>query len=195
MPQEINSRFLLIDRDGTLIVEKEYLSQPDDVELIPGAAHALADARQRGWKILLLSNQSGIGRGYFTETDLAAVHERLNARLSEAGARLDGIYYCPHSPDDRCLCRKPGTGLVEQAVGKWHFDPAFALVVGDKDSDLALGRAVGAKTCLVRTGYGRRFEQSHAALADFVIDDLGHLPEVLNRLDPGNEFENCAAGV
>ncbi|HMK84845.1 MAG TPA: HAD-IIIA family hydrolase, partial [Steroidobacteraceae bacterium] len=108
-------RFVLIDRDGTVIVEKSYLSDPEQLELLPGAAPALRRLQEAGWGLCLLTNQSGIGRARFDLGQLARVHERLTQMLARFDVLLDGIYVCPHSPDDRCDCRKPAPGLIRQA--------------------------------------------------------------------------------
>lgn len=178
----MDRRYLLLDRDGTLIVEKNYLSHPDQVELIPGVGEALVRVHELGWGIAVVSNQSGIGRGFYGWEDLRAVHDRVRTLLHEQGATLDGIYVCPHVPTDGCLCRKPSPGLVQQACEELGFRPSDALIVGDKACDLELGRNVGATTCLVRTGYGREYEQTHAQFADFIVDDISHVPALLLSL-------------
>lgn len=163
-------RFALIDRDGTINVEKHYLSDPEQLELIPGAAAAIRRLNQAGWGVAVITNQSGVGRGYFGLDRLAQVHERLVSMLSAEGARVDGIYICPHAPDDDCACRKPLPGMVEQAVAELHFDPKKAVMIGDKEVDVELGLAVGAKTFLVRTGHGHKHVDG--TKADHVVDDL-----------------------
>lgn len=178
----MRKRYLLLDRDGTVIVEKNYLADPAQVELTPGAAEALAAVRALGWGIILVTNQAGIGRGYFTEADVHAVHARLAELLNPRETVLDGIYFCPHAPDDRCGCRKPAPGLVHRAAAERHFDPRDAVMVGDNACDIDLGRAVGAVTCLVRTGYGRTLAQAGQTSADYVIDDLRALPALLAAL-------------
>ena len=168
----MSGRFVLLDRDGTLIEERHYLSDPDGVVLIPGAAEGLRTLRDHGLGLVLVTNQSGIGRGYFDRARLAEIHARLAELLEAEGLALDGIYFCPHTPDDDCACRKPRTGMVEAAAAEHGFEPREAFVVGDLPSDLALGRALGATTLLVRTGHGARTEAEHAAEADLVVDDL-----------------------
>jgi D-glycero-D-manno-heptose 1,7-bisphosphate phosphatase len=163
-------RFVLIDRDGTLNVEKQYLSDPNQLELIPGAAPALKRLQEAGWGICVVSNQSGIARGYFDLGQVAKVHQRLAEMLAEIDVRLDGIYLCPHGPDDGCDCRKPLPGMVRQAMAEHRFDPRRVWVIGDKEADVGLGHAVGAKSILVRTGYGREHEPN--TQADFIADDL-----------------------
>lgn len=162
--------FVLVDRDGTINVERDYLSDPAALELIPGAARAIRDLNAAGFGVVVITNQSGIGRGYFTLERLAEVHARLIELLAAEGATADGIYICPHGPGDDCACRKPLPGMVEQAVAEHGFDPRQGFMIGDKEADVELGRSVGAETFLVRTGYGRKYEA--ATKADHVVDDL-----------------------
>jgi D-glycero-D-manno-heptose 1,7-bisphosphate phosphatase len=170
-------RFALIDRDGTLVVEKNYLSNPDQLELIPGAAEALKRLQQAGWGLCLITNQSGIARGYFDMVRLESVHGRLAEMLARFGVVLDGIYVCPHAPEQHCDCRKPMPGLILQAAAAHGFNPRAAWVIGDKDVDIGAARAAGARSILVRTGYGRQFES--AVDADGIADDLAQAAGVI----------------
>ncbi|MBF0323965.1 MAG: D-glycero-beta-D-manno-heptose 1,7-bisphosphate 7-phosphatase [Alphaproteobacteria bacterium] len=170
-------RFALIDRDGTINVEKHYLSDPDQLELYPGVGAAIRRLNEAGWGVAVITNQSGIARGYFDLARLDAIHARLTELLAAEGAHVDGIYLCPHGPDDDCECRKPLPGMVEQAVAEHGFDPAQAVMIGDKEVDVELGLAVGADTFLVRTGYGRKYEE--ATRAAHVVDDLGQAVAVI----------------
>lgn len=163
-------RFALIDRDGTINVEKHYLSDPDQLELYPGVGVAIRALNQAGWGVAVITNQSGIARGYFDMARLDAIHARLVELLAAEGARIDGIYLCPHGPDDDCECRKPLPGMVEQAVVEHGFDPKQAVMIGDKEVDVELGLAVGSETFLVRTGHGPKFVQG--TKAHHVVDDL-----------------------
>jgi D-glycero-D-manno-heptose 1,7-bisphosphate phosphatase len=172
-------RFVLIDRDGTLNVERQYLSDPNQLELIPGAAPALKWLQDAGWGICVVSNQSGIARGYFDLAQVANVHQRLAEMLAKYHVQLDGIYLCPHGPEDGCECRKPLPGMVHQAMAEHGFDPRQAWVIGDKEADVGLGHAVGAKSILVRTGYGRQHEPD--TQADFIADDLAAAVELILR--------------
>jgi histidinol-phosphate phosphatase family protein len=162
---------VLIDRDGTLIEDRDYLADPAGVRLFPGVGEAIAAVNRAGMPIAIISNQSGIGRGYFTEADLAAVEGRVQEVLAAAGARLDDCYHCPHAPDDGCRCRKPAPGLAEQAARDLGLDLTRSFVIGDKRADVELARAVGATAILVRTGYGRAAEAEGVA-ADHTFDDL-----------------------
>jgi D-glycero-D-manno-heptose 1,7-bisphosphate phosphatase len=177
---KVTKRFVLIDRDGTLNVEKDYLSDPDQLELIPGAAAAIRRLHRLGLGVAVVTNQSGIARGYFDLDRLYQVHARLKQMLAAEGAEIDGIYLCPHGPDDDCACRKPLPGMIEQAAAEHGFDPGKAFVVGDKEADIGMGRAVGAVTFLVRTGYGRKHEA--ATRADHVVDDLPAAAGIIERL-------------
>ena len=152
-------RWVVLDRDGTIIEEKHYLSDPGDVELIPGAAKGLRQLREMDLGLVVITNQSGIGRGYFDGARLDLIHQRVSELLALEEVYLDGFYHCPHLPEDNCLCRKPRTGLLELAAKDLDFDPQAALVIGDKASDVEMGQRVGATTLLVRTGYGAEVER------------------------------------
>lgn len=164
--------WILLDRDGTLNREVEYLSRPEQVELLPGVAAALSRLRELGGRLIVVTNQSGIARGFFTLADLAAIHARFEALLRAEGVEIDLIVACPHGPDDRCRCRKPLTGMFEVAQSRLGPAPPTRFMVGDRATDLAFGRAIGAQTILVRTGYGALSEAACAGLADVTTDNL-----------------------
>ncbi len=164
---------LFIDRDGTLIEERNYLSDPEQVALIPGAAEAVRRAREAGWLVVVLTNQSGVGRGYFTLEDVAGVNRRVEEMLAQEGAGLDGIFVCPHSPEEDCPCRKPRPGLVEAAARQLPADLRRSWMVGDKPADLELARNAGLRGALVLTGYGATASAEAHGTAEFVAADLG----------------------
>ena len=174
-------RAVFLDRDGTIIEEVGYLDRPERVELFPWTIDAIRVLNRAGLAVVLVSNQSGVARGFFTEAVVDAVHQRMADLLKEGGARIDAYYYCPHHPDGKvpryaqpCDCRKPGRGLVDRAVQELGIDPAKSFVVGDRWLDVALGRVVGAQSVLVRTGYGASEEDRRPAdlAADAVVDNL-----------------------
>jgi len=173
------SPVVALDRDGTIIVERNYLADPDGVELLPGAPEGIRRLRELGCTILVVSNQSGVGRGFF---DLATV-ERVNARMAELlareGASIDGIYVCPHAPEEGCGCRKPRTGLLDRAAEDYGFEPSSLFVIGDNVCDMELGAMAGAITILVRTGYGARVENDRACEFHHAADDLRGAAEVI----------------
>jgi D-glycero-D-manno-heptose 1,7-bisphosphate phosphatase len=166
-------RFVLLDRDGTINVERHYLSHPDQLELLPNAAAGLRRLQQLGLGLAVVTNQSGVGRGYFDLAAVDAVHARLRELLTAEGVALDGIYVCPHTAADGCGCRKPLPGMALRAARELGFDPARAFVIGDKAVDVDLGRAVGATTFLVTTGHGADTLAAGQAQPDYVVADLG----------------------
>ncbi len=170
-------RFVLIDRDGTINVEKHYLSDPGLLELLPGAGEAIHRFNRAGFGVAVITNQSGIARGYFDLARLEEIHARLIQLLADKGAVVDGIYICPHGPDDDCACRKPLPGMAMQAMAEHGFDPTLAIMIGDKEVDVDMGRAIGAETVLVRTGHGQRHVDG--TKADHVVDDLAAAAELI----------------
>ena len=142
--------FIFIDRDDTLIYDHPYLNTPDGVELTPGAGTALRELRQSGFRIIMVTNQSGIGRGLVTLPQLESVHARLREMLRQQGAELDAIYFCPHRPEDGCDCRKPATGMLRQASRDFAVDVACSAMVGDRIGDIKMGRAFGLTTVQIR---------------------------------------------
>jgi D-glycero-D-manno-heptose 1,7-bisphosphate phosphatase len=175
-------RFALLDRDGTLNAEKCYLASPDELELLPGTAAGLRHLARLGLGLVVVTNQSGVGRGYFQQSVVDAVHVRLRELLQQEGVILDGIFVCPHTGEDGCDCRKPKPGLALLAAEQLGFDSATAFVIGDKACDVELGRAIGATTILVRTGYGAQTEANGQTKADFVVGDLQEAAREIERV-------------
>ena len=163
-------RYVLLDRDGTINVEKHYLSDPEQMELYPGVGEALRRLQDLGFGLAVITNQSGIGRGYFSLDTLGQIHDRMKALLAPFGVTIDGIYLCPHAPDEDCSCRKPLPGMVEQAMAELKFDPKQAFLVGDKTVDVDLAHAVGAVGVLVRTGHGKKHVET--CKPAYIADDL-----------------------
>ena len=182
---EMNSaslRLLLLDRDGTIMVEKGFPKEPDEVELIPGAAAAIRRLRALGLKAVVISNQSGIGRGYLTHEDVARVNARLAELLAAEGTELDAVYFCPHAPGDGCVCRKPQRTLLDRAAADLGGVLSRSFFVGDKKDDVDAGRNVGATTFLVRTGYGEKQTFPDGAGPDFVVADLAEAAAKIEEL-------------
>jgi histidinol-phosphate phosphatase family protein len=175
-------RFVLLDRDGTVIEERDYLADPKQVQLIPGVGAALRELRQMGFGLVVLTNQSGIGRGFFDEAQLRRIHRRLEQLLEAEGVYLDGLYFCPHKPDDDCFCRKPRLGLVQKASEELGFSPEASIVIGDKVCDIDMGRMAGAMTFLVRTGYGAQVAADETVTPDFIVDDLPAAAQSIRRI-------------
>jgi D-glycero-D-manno-heptose 1,7-bisphosphate phosphatase len=152
---------VFLDRDGVVIEDSHYLGHADRIRPLPGAAEAIAGLNRAGWPVVVVTNQSGVARGLFSESDVGAVHARLAEVLREFGARIDAFHYCPHHPEAEvaayrveCECRKPKSGMLRRAAAELGLDLAASWLVGDRVTDLEAGAAVGCRTVLVRTGYG-----------------------------------------
>lgn len=155
---------LFLDRDGVIIADENYLADPRQVRILPGVPSALATARSAGFLLIGVSNQSGIGRGYFSAQDFHAVMTHLDTELESHGAAFDSFHFCPHGPDEGCSCRKPAPGLLEEASQLQAIDLSRSWMIGDKASDIVFGREAGMGAVLVRTGYGRKQEKKVLAL-------------------------------
>lgn len=178
---------VFLDRDGTLISEREYLSDPDGVEIIPGVPQALRRFRDAGYLLVVVTNQSGIGRGLYTEEDYRAVRARLDALLEAEGVPLDGTWHCPDDPRvGDPPCRKPNPGMHLDAARTLGVDLTASIFVGDRVSDVLPAAALGGRGILVRTGYGALQEDVPAWV--MVVDDLSAAAEAVTgrggRLDP-----------
>ncbi len=146
-------RAVFMDRDGTVNREVGHVDRLEKFELLSGTAEAIQRLNARGFKAVVVTNQSGVARGYFTEDFIQGLHRQLEAHLARHGARLDGIYYCPHSPEADCGCRKPVPGMLLKAAAELDIDLGRSYVVGDKQVDVELAHRVGASGILVLTGY------------------------------------------
>ncbi len=165
-------KYILLDRDGTIIEDKHYLHDPDGVELCLNAAEGLKAMQDAGYGLIVVTNQSGIGRGYYAEKDMHAVNERMSELLAEHGVEFKAVYFCPHAPDQECDCRKPAPGMFDQAIAEFDMDPEDCYVIGDKLCDVELGILCKAKSILVRTGKGAKEESKCVDKADYIADDL-----------------------
>lgn len=176
-------RYILLDRDGTIIVERHYLSDPAGVELLPGTGEGMRRMAQLGYRFIVVTNQSGLARGYFDEPTLEAIHDRLRELLAAEDVTLDAVYYCPHLDDHGCDCRKPLAGMAKRAAADFDIDLSQTIVIGDKCADVGLGRAIGAATILVRTGHGMTTVRSGECHADYIADDLTDAAAWIERRD------------
>lgn len=143
---------IFLDRDGTLNPDPGYINSPDQFELFPGVPEALARLKRAGARLIVVTNQSGVARGFLTRNDLDAVHRKLKRLLDVAGTSLDSIYFCPHHPDDGCGCRKPNRGMIDQAVEEWGVNLDRSYLIGDHIRDIELAKRIGARSVLVTTG-------------------------------------------
>ncbi|MBS4062032.1 MAG: D-glycero-beta-D-manno-heptose 1,7-bisphosphate 7-phosphatase [Bacteroidetes bacterium] len=142
---------VFLDRDGTINEDCGYLGDPKQVRILPGVTEALTLLKEHRWLLVVVSNQSGIGRGYYGKDDLRAVREVIEMQLSAQGLTLDGAYFCPHAPDEKCACRKPEPGLLLQAADDLDIDLKRSWMIGDKFSDVEAGKRAGCRAVLVDT--------------------------------------------
>ncbi len=147
---------VFLDRDGTINEEVGYLKDPSELRLLPKVAEGLSLLKEAGFALVVITNQSGVARGYFDVETVERVNKRLTELLEKEGVTLDGIYFCPHHPDDACKCRKPELGLVHKAAEELNLDLNRAFVVGDRDVDVQLAKRLKAVSVLVLTGFGQR---------------------------------------
>ena len=166
------SRLVLIDRDGTINVERHYLSSPEEIELFPKSGEAIKLLRDVGLKVAVVTNQSAVGRGYFDLDRLSEIHNRLNEILSSYDTTVDAIYFCPHVPEDNCECRKPLTQMARHAETEFGVELSKSFVIGDNVCDIELGKNINATTILVRTGYGKRTEEEKTTQPDYIVENL-----------------------
>jgi D,D-heptose 1,7-bisphosphate phosphatase len=145
----MKNKTIFIDRDGTINVDVHYIDDPEKFEMYSGVGTGLRRLQENGYKIIVVTNQSGIGRGYFTEKQLSDIHSRMRQEFQKFSVTLDGIYYCPHHPDDRCNCRKPNTELFERAVNEHDVNIKKSFMLGDKILDICAGEKMGLRTVLI----------------------------------------------
>ncbi|GFO69115.1 D,D-heptose 1,7-bisphosphate phosphatase [Geomonas limicola] len=183
------NRAVFLDRDGTINVEVEYLSQVDDFQFIPGVPWALKCLKEAGYLLVVVTNQSGIARGYYDEAALESIHEHMHQDLASFGASLDACYFCPHHPEHgtgdyrtECGCRKPLPGMLEQAAEDLDIDLAASFMIGDKLGDIEAGIAAGCTSILVLTGYGNK-EVAKLPAGVAVFPDLLAAAEAILKLD------------
>lgn len=181
------NKAIFLDRDGTLNIDYGYVHEIDNFKFIDGAIDALRELKKMGYMLVLVTNQSGIARGYFSENQFLQLTEWMDWSLAEQDVDLDGIYYCPHHPEGKgeykedCDCRKPKSGMLLQAIKELKIDPTQSIMVGDKVEDLKAG--IGAKVkmnVLVRTG--KPVTEEGKRVADYVLDSIFDLPRILKRL-------------
>lgn len=164
---------VFLDRDGTLIDDPGYISDPGQVRLLDGAAEGLAALRAAGYALVVITNQSGIGRGLYRESDFRLVQEEVERQLASTGVVLDLVLHCPHTADAGCPCRKPGTALYREAMARLDLDPAVSWFVGDRPGDVLAAWELGGHPLMVRTGVGSRLVEEAARLQLPQVASLG----------------------
>lgn len=184
---------VFLDRDGTLIEERNYLDRLEEIAVHPDAPRAIRRLRDAGYAVVVVTNQSGVARGLFDEAFVRETHGVLQAMLGRSGASIDGFYYCPHHPEGSvagyridCDCRKPATGMVQRAASDLQLDVARSFVVGDSWRDIELAARAGARGILVRTGHGAANERQppEGCAAEAIVDTLLDAAEYILRSAP-----------
>ena len=190
----MTNKAVFIDRDGTINVDVHYLDDLNKFEMYHGVGEGVKKLKENGFKIIVITNQSGIARGYFTEKQLLNIHERMEKEFQKFDVLLDGIYYCPHHPDDNCNCRKPNTGLFEKAINEHNIDVKSSYMLGDKILDVGVGKKIGVRTIIIPELHGRvgflskknEWEYNPDYIADDFMDAVGWI------LKGGVDFKNFA---
>ncbi|MBY0369314.1 HAD family hydrolase [bacterium] len=150
----MSARVVVLDRDGTIVEDRHYIRNPDDIIFLPGAIEGLKQIQEKGYPLYLVSNQSGVGRGLITEKEFQAVHKRFLELCTQNGIAFEEIAYCFHAPEESCPCRKPAPGLAPREFHGQKILWSESFVAGDHEPDLGLAASLGAKPCLVKTGKG-----------------------------------------
>lgn len=166
----MNGGAVFLDRDGTLNVEKEYVYRYEDWEWIPGVVEGLRKLTDLGFRLVVVSNQSGVARGYYSADDVRILHDRVNKELEAVGISVAGFYFCPHGPSDGCECRKPKPGMILRAQKDLGIDLSRSYMVGDKVIDVEAGKSAGVRPVLVGTGYGSTSKQHLPVNIPFMAD-------------------------
>jgi len=184
-------RAVFLDRDGTINVEKDYLINPEDFEFLPGVPEALKKLQNAGFLLVVVSNQSGVARGYFSLQQVEKLHSHMKSLLEPYGVSLSGIYVCPHHPTHGqgeylydCECRKGNPGMLLKAAEDLTIDLRHSFMIGDKLADIEAGYTAGCSTFLVRTGYGEQFSEYAAAYSTEVVDDLPTAADEILAINP-----------
>jgi len=177
---------VFVDRDGTLIKEVRHLSSVDDMEIFPFTATAVDLLKNSGYLVIVVTNQSGIGREYFDESSMHSIHNKLQTELA---GQIDGFYFCPHLPAAGCKCRKPGIGMIESACADFRIDLQRSWIIGDKSIDVETGHNAGIRTALVLTGYGQNHKLLLEQKSDLVEE---HFLDVAHKIIRGEQDSTSA---
>jgi D-glycero-D-manno-heptose 1,7-bisphosphate phosphatase len=184
MSTAANSRAVFLDRDGTLLVDgANYVGKVEHVALVPSAKQALKRLQDAGYKLFVITNQSGVGRGYFTHEAVESIHAHLNEEFGRAGVRFDRYYVCPHHPEDNCDCRKPKPKFLLDAAREYGLDLSRCYMIGDRAGDIQMGLNVGVRSILVLTGAGRETLAKQEVKPDHVATDIADAVAWILRMD------------
>lgn len=186
-----SSKFIILDRDGVINYESNaYIKSPEEWQPIPGSLEAIALLNQAGYTIAVATNQSGVGRGYYTKAILNEIHDKMRACLKALGGAIDSVFYCPHRPDAGCLCRKPAIGLFEQIAAFYQLDLTGVLAIGDSLRDIQAAQKIGCKPILVLTGNGQQTLKENPILCEKIPSFPNLLTAVKNIINNDREKSN-----
>jgi len=173
-------KFIILDRDGVINYDSDdYIKSPDEWVPIPGSLEAIVKLKQAHYQIAIVTNQSGVAQGLYTEATLALIHQKMQQMLAAWGVQIDIIFYCPHKTADNCACRKPKPGMLQQTAKHFNTELADLFYIGDKKSDVDAAKAAGCKPVLVRTGYGEQTLLAHPQLDVPVFNNLAEAVEAI----------------
>ncbi len=176
----MKKKAIFTDRDGTLIEEVNFLSRVEDLIVLPSTRPALEKLKELGFLVIVLTNQSGIARGIYSEADMHSIHDAIQEHV---GGLIDGFYFCPHLPDAGCRCRKPNLGMIEDAVRDHDIELEGSWMIGDKNLDVWIAENAGLKSAMVMTGYGRKHLDTLETPPDIVAAEFGEVVTKLIRFD------------
>lgn len=165
-------RAVFLDRDGTIARDVNYCCRVEDFEILPKVPQGISILNEQGFKVVIITNQSGLARGYFTKEMLSQIHQKMKDELNRYNAQVDAIYFCPHHPDEGCECRKPKPRLILQAAEEMGIALQFSYMVGDHEKDVEAGRAAGCKTLLVTTGSNQESGNRQSKPPDYIANSL-----------------------
>ena len=195
-------RAVFLDRDGTINVEKNYLHRIEDFVFIPGAPEAIRRLREAGFLVIVVTNQSGVARGFFSLKEVERLHRHLQSELSRFGTAVDAFYVCPHHPSEgvgefrrHCDCRKGEPGLLLQAAAEHHIDLGSSFMVGDKEADVQAGERAGCRSILVLSGYGRQAATSLADREVVVRADLARAADFILGVEAGGNLKESQKSI
>ena len=174
-----NNKYVFLDRDGVLVKDKRHIHKIEDLEMLPGVIEGLQSFKNAGFKFIVVTNQAGIAKGHFKHEDVHAFNEELRKRLAKKNITIDAFYICPHHPHHtgECLCRKPKTGMLEQAALDFSVSPSNTILIGDKDSDIETGRRWGCKTLRIKND-----QYPRTVKADYEASDLVEAALIAEKL-------------
>jgi len=171
---------VILDRDGTIILEKQkYITKPEQISFLPGSIDGMKKIYNAGFNIIIITNQSVVGRGIISKNQLEKIHESIIQKLLEKKIKLKGIFYCPHNPNVGCICRKPNIGLVTQATKDLNFNTKSSFLVGDQKTDIELAKKINSTSILVLTGQGKKFEKELKNQANYIANNLSDAADLI----------------